>query len=74
MGQHKPAALMPAHPQGMIDWREYADTPQEFMSKLNSAKMTMATPEEMKRGVVAHFDLSKKGEPNGQSNTSTNEA
>lgn len=41
----------------MFNWRKYANTPQEFLAKLDQAKMTMATPEEQKRGIVARFEL-----------------
>jgi hypothetical protein len=43
--------------QRAISWKDYANSPQEFMAKLNKAKMTLATPEEMKKGIAAHFDI-----------------
>ncbi len=36
-----------------LNWKEYADTPQEFLIKLNKAKYTPAKPN--KKGIVGTF-------------------
>lgn len=46
--------------QGQFDWREYADTPHQFLAKLDKAEFIPATEEEKKRGIVAHIKLPKK--------------
>jgi hypothetical protein len=41
--------------QPAMKYTEIAKTPQEFMKKLNNAKVTPATPAEMKQGIAAHI-------------------
>jgi hypothetical protein len=42
-----------------FDWRRYAETPREFMAKLNAAKFTKAKPNN--KGIVGTFHMKTLG-------------